>query len=106
MPPVDNLIGKYKFVLAQSKVIKSRTVYNWITMLSEVSGFADILIVFPSFFLGLFYTPMLKEYAIAREMGPVSQSHHLKKPRQNNSLVQILLQISRYKRKFTMNFAA
>ena len=70
--PESGVLGFYTFLLGQTKVIKSRTVYNWITLLSEVSGFADILLVFPSFLIGLFYTQKLKDHALANMLGFVS----------------------------------
>ena len=43
------------FYLSDKKVIRSRQVYNIITLISEVSGFLDIWIIGASFLLGTFY---------------------------------------------------
>ena len=42
--------------LSETKVIKSRSVYNVIELASEVSGFADILLVGIGSFFTLYYT--------------------------------------------------
>ena len=60
-----------KLKLADSKFIKNRIVYNVITLVSEISGFADILMVIVAFFLGLLYTPRMLEAALISHMGPV-----------------------------------
>ena len=43
--------------LDTSEIIRSRTVYSLITMISEVSGFADIFMVTASFLLSTLVTP-------------------------------------------------
>jgi len=51
-------------------VIRTRSVYNIITLISEVSGFADIFYIGIGFILGTFYTPFLLEAALQNHMGP------------------------------------
>ena len=90
------VLGLYQFYVAPTKLIKSRTVYNWITLLSEVSGFADILILFPSFALGIFYTPVLKNYAMARSAGMVDFPRK-RLPDRHLTNISVLLQVGRYR---------
>ena len=52
-------------------MIRGRTVYDLITLFSEVSGLADIFFVAFSFILGVFYTPLLLEAAMHEHMGPI-----------------------------------
>lgn len=52
----DPTIFEAKFMLDDTKVVRSRTVYNLITLVSEVSGFADIFLVIMGFSLGVMYT--------------------------------------------------
>jgi hypothetical protein len=53
-----------------TKVIRSRTVYDIVTFISEVSGFADIFFISATFFFNIFYTPYLLEAELHRHMGP------------------------------------
>ena len=53
----ENIIIDIIFSPKGTKVIRSRTVYDVITFISEVSGFADIFFVSATFFFGLLYTP-------------------------------------------------
>lgn len=69
--PSEGKLFNIRISLADTKLIKARIVYNIITLVSEISGFADILIVFVSFVLGLIYTPRMLEAALLRHMGPV-----------------------------------
>jgi hypothetical protein len=52
----DPTIFEAKFILDDTKVVRTRTVYNLITLVSEVSGFADIFLVIIGFGLGVMYT--------------------------------------------------
>ena len=61
----------YTFELADTQIIRSRKVYDMITLIAEVSGFADILLVGITSLLGLFFTPRLFDRALAQHMGPV-----------------------------------
>jgi len=56
--------------LSDTKIIRSRTVYNVVTLISEVSGLADICFVTVTFLLGVFYTPFVLEAALLKHMGP------------------------------------
>jgi hypothetical protein len=57
--------------LNDSITYRSRTVYSFITLVSEVSGFADILFVIAGVFLTFFYTPAKLEVSLLEHMGPV-----------------------------------
>jgi hypothetical protein len=46
-----------EFYLEDTFVSRSRTVYDVITLVSEVSGFADIFFVVITYVLGILYTP-------------------------------------------------
>ena len=50
--------------------MRGRRVYDIITLVSEVSGLADIFFVTITFLLGLLYTPFLLEAALHEHMGP------------------------------------
>jgi len=52
-----------------TKIIRSRTVYDVITFVSEVSGFADIFFVVFTHMFALLYTPFLLEAQLHRHMG-------------------------------------
>jgi hypothetical protein len=52
-------------------MLRGRTVYDFITLFSEVSGLADIFFVAASFILRIFYTPLLLEAALHEHMGPI-----------------------------------
>jgi hypothetical protein len=52
-------------------MLRGRKVYDLITLVSEVSGLADIFFVTVSFLLGVFYTPFLLKAALLKHMGPV-----------------------------------
>jgi hypothetical protein len=52
-------------------MLRGRTVYDIITLFSEVSGLADIFFVVTSFMLNTFYTPLLLEAALHKHMGPI-----------------------------------
>ena len=58
------------FTLDDTIKLRGRTVYDIITLVSEVSGLADIFFVTITFMLGLFYTPLLLEAALHEHMGP------------------------------------
>ena len=59
------------FYLDDTKILRGRNVYDIITLVSEVSGLADIFFVSITFLLGLLYTPLLLEAALHEHMGPV-----------------------------------
>jgi hypothetical protein len=41
--------------IGDNKVIRSRRVYDLITMIAEMSGFADIFMVTAGFYFGIFH---------------------------------------------------
>lgn len=68
-----------KLRLNDQKVIRSRSVYTLLTLVSEVSGFADLIYVAIGFILGKLYTPRMIEATILKNMRPVD---HQKKKQQ------------------------
>jgi hypothetical protein len=49
--------------LSDTMIIRRRTVYDLVTLIAEVSGFADAFVVIATFFLG-FYQPVMLESAL------------------------------------------
>jgi len=68
--PEENIIIDMVFAPQGTKVIRSRTVYDLVTFISEVSGFADIFFISATFFFNILYTPYLLEAELHRHMGP------------------------------------
>lgn len=64
-------IYEAEFYLEDIVVKRSRTVYDVITLVSEVSGFADIFFVLITYILGIFYTPFQLESALLEHMGHI-----------------------------------
>jgi hypothetical protein len=58
------------FYLDDTKILRGRRVYDIITLVSEVSGLADIFFVSITFLIGIVYTPLLLESALHEHMGP------------------------------------
>lgn len=56
---LEGIVLDMSLKLAETKTIRNRTVYNVLTMISEVSGIADLLMVFTSLILGTLYTPFM-----------------------------------------------
>lgn len=67
--------------LSETKIIRNRTVYSVLTMISEVSGFADLLMVFTTFILSNFYSNFLLEKTLLRHMGSVELPNYKNKQR-------------------------
>jgi hypothetical protein len=59
-----NIVLAYELSLHDIKTFRSRTVYSLITLISEVSGFADILFIVAGIFLKTFYTPRKLEASL------------------------------------------
>ena len=55
---------QYWVELDDRAYIRHRSVYDIITLISEVSGFADVLFVAASYLLGVLYTP----YVVSSEL--------------------------------------
>jgi hypothetical protein len=72
-------ILEVQFYLDDTKVLRGRNVYDIITLISEVSGLADIFFVGITFLLGIVYTPLLLEAALHEHMGPCIASKVPKK---------------------------
>jgi NhaP-type Na+/H+ and K+/H+ antiporter len=68
---LDNMLLRVTLCLSETIIIRNRTVYNITNMVSEISGFADLFIVFTSFILGLLYTPIKLKSELLKHMGPV-----------------------------------
>ena len=68
--------------LSDTKHIRSRVVYDIITLVSEVSGFNDLFAVGLGFAFS-FYTPVMLELSLIKHMSPVKlpQSVKLRKRR-------------------------
>ncbi len=64
-----HVVFQAQFGLSDTKIIRSRTVYDVITFVSEVSGFADIFFVVFTHVFALLYTPFLLEAQLHRHMG-------------------------------------
>ena len=79
-----------EFAVSPRKFLKSRIVYSWITLLSEVSGFADIIIVLPSFILAMLYSGKQKEYQILQNLGSLPPT----KAKKQYSLISALSRIT------------
>ena len=65
----ESAFSSFTFVLSDKKTIKSRTVYNLITLISEVSGFADLFFVAAALFFYTFYTPRKLEAKLLEHVG-------------------------------------
>jgi acyl carrier protein len=59
-------------LLSDTKVVKSRKVYNLITLISEVSGVADILFVSMTVLIKWLYTPLMLEAALLKHIVKIS----------------------------------
>jgi hypothetical protein len=69
-----NNLGAFKMLdvdLSNKKIIKSRQVYDIITFVAEISGFADLFMVFTTLVLGTFIQPQSLEKALIEHMRPV-----------------------------------
>jgi hypothetical protein len=62
--------------LTDTKLLKARYIYSLVTMISEVSGWADIFVVTLTFLLGKFYTPLCLDTSIAKKVAPVRFPGH------------------------------
>ena len=60
--------------LADTKKIRSRVVYDLITLVSEVSGFNDLFVVGFGFIFS-FYTPVLLGVSLVKHTSPVELPH-------------------------------
>ena len=70
--------------MSSIKNIRSRVVYDIITLVSEVSGFADIFMVCFGFLVGAFIRPRLIESTLLSYLGPILK---LKAKKENHSSV-------------------
>lgn len=68
--PTPGLLFAASIQLTDIKVIRSRSVYDVITFISEVSGFSDIFFLIADMIIGTLYTPFLLEAALHKYMGP------------------------------------
>ena len=51
-------------------MLRGRTVYDIVELVSEVSGLGDIIFVSITFVFGVLYTPLLLDAALQEHMGP------------------------------------
>jgi len=58
--------------LSEERTIRARSVYDFITLVSEVSGFADLLIVFSTFSMTLLVAPSAYESSIVSHLGQIA----------------------------------
>jgi hypothetical protein len=71
--------------LSNKKIIKSRQVYDIVTFVAEISGFADLFMVFTTLFLGTFIQPQSLEKALLEYMKPVRMKGMRKKKPNSHS---------------------
>jgi hypothetical protein len=72
--------------LSNKKILKSRQVYDIITFVAEISGFADLFMVFTTLVLGTFIQPQSLEKALLEHMRPVRMKGKRKKRPDAHSL--------------------
>jgi hypothetical protein len=72
-------------------------VYNVITLISEVSGFADVLIVFWMFVMSKFYVSPLMTYELTRGVAKVDLPIKHRKKGTKDGNVALCLGLNRYK---------
>ena len=58
-------MAEFYFFLSGTKIVRTRIVYNVLTLLSEVSGFADVVIVASQFLMTTLYTPYMMKYRLS-----------------------------------------
>ena len=91
-----NRVLWYSFTLSEIKCMRSRTVYNVITLISEVSGFADLLFVFWMSVMSTFYVSPLMTYDLTRGVTKVDLPiKHRKKVKNGN--IALFLGLNRYR---------
>ena len=93
----ENVVLWQFFRLSEIKTIRNRTVYNVITLISEVSGFADILIVFWMFVMSRFYVSPLMTYDLTRGVAKVDLPIKHRKKGKNDGNIALCLGLNRYK---------
>jgi hypothetical protein len=77
--PGQQSFVKIRLRLTDTMTLRSRTVYSLITLISEMSGFADLLYVSVGFLLGLLYTQRMMEAALLKSMRPIDLSRERSK---------------------------
>ena len=85
------------FGLSEIKYIRNRTVYNVITLISEVSGFADVFMVFWMFVMSRFYVSPLMTYDLTRGVAKVDLPIKHRKKGKNDGNIALCLGLNRYK---------
>jgi hypothetical protein len=68
-------------ILDDTNVFRGRKVYDLITLVSEVSGLADIFFTTVTFLFGIFYTPLLLEAALHEHIGEFIAPKNVGKPK-------------------------
>ena len=69
----------FELNLSNTKVFRKRQVYDFITFVAEVSGFADLFMIASTFFLGNFYQPQMLRSALLQHMKPMIVRRQKKK---------------------------
>jgi hypothetical protein len=83
--------------LDDKKILRGRSVYDIITLVSEVSGLADIFFVSITFVIGVLYTPFLLEAALHEHMGPCVAKKNKKKKKvstEQQSMFDLLQEVT------------
>jgi len=68
---VDEFFAQGSLRLADFMYVRQRIVYDFITFVAEVCGFADLFMLGFGFLLGTFYQPYMMEASILKHMGAV-----------------------------------
>ena len=58
--------------LSDTKYIRQRIVFDIVTLIAEISGFADLFLVIIGFLMGTFYTPLMYDASLVKSMAPVN----------------------------------
>jgi hypothetical protein len=67
--PNKNKLISMSFHLSDNIVMRSRSVYNLVDMIAEVSGLADILIIFSKAVMALLFTRRMLQSTLVRSIG-------------------------------------
>jgi hypothetical protein len=70
---------EFRFALSDTKIIRSRKVYDIISLIADISGFADVFMVFTGYFLLNFYQNQKLRGALVTQIGLVELKRSEKK---------------------------
>ena len=88
-------VFKFNFFLDTKMYIRSREVSNLVTLIAEVSGFADMFMIFGTFCLGILNQARMKS-VLAKYMGPLEYPNR-KPPKGKPRPVRLLSQVMSYR---------